>query len=104
MVARARKTDPSTSHEAAESVADISVLQKNLLDIFKRTGRGLTDEQLVERYNTWRMRKKWASASPQSIRSRRSELVVKGYIEFDGEYGVTVFGRKTRVWRLSPTV
>lgn len=101
MVARARKTDPTTSHEAADSVSDISMLQMNLLQIFRVAKKGLTDEELVSKYDSLKLKKKWKSASPQSIRSRRSELVAKGYIIFDGEYGVTGFGRKTRVWRLA---
>jgi hypothetical protein len=104
-MAHARLTDPETSHEAADTVSDVTVLQGNILQLFKiARNRGrflLTDDDTVEIYGEEREQRGWAPATPQSIRSRRSELVTKGYIVFDGRYGLTVNGRRTRGWKLA---
>ena len=102
MVALARITDPETSHEAAASVTDTSMLQDRivfLLGVSDYHDGSVTDEELISLYDSF-----FAStnpATPQSIRSRRAELVSKGYVVFDGEYGMTVNGRRTRKWRLA---
>jgi hypothetical protein len=104
-MAHARLTDPETSPEAADTVSDVTVLQANILQLFKiernRGGFDLTDEQTVRIYDEEREQRGWYQATPQSIRSRRSELVTKGYIAFSGTYGVTAHGRRTRAWKLA---
>lgn len=85
---RARHTDPQTSHDAANSVVEVT---KTQLAIYKLLKKPMTDEQLVERYKA----KAWASDS--GIRSRRSELVELGLIERKSE-AKTRSGRKAIVW------
>jgi len=88
----ARRTDPETSHEAAESVKDISDLQRMIWDYFELWGPH-TDEAMYEAMNC----KGWVS--PSGFRSRRAELVAKGLLEFSGDYGRTKAGRISRIWR-----
>ena len=105
MVAHARINDPETSHEAAASIPDVSQLQQRLMYLFtvaKDAGDySLTDEELVAYYSRMRKSVGWSRATDQSIRSRRAELVTKGYVVFNGDYGITVNGRRTRAWRLA---
>lgn len=99
--ARARKSDPHTSHEAADSVTKITEVQywvrKSLLGM-------RADHELVEVYRQW---KNAPRASESSIRSRRAELVRMGLVEaVKDEYRLTPTGRKAQVWQtvLGPVV
>lgn len=91
--ARARKTDPWTSHYAAQGV-DVTRGQAIVLTAFSR-GAG-TDDQIIERIAHY-----WPEVqiTPQSVRSRRAELVRKGLIEDSGEVGLSHFGGRSKVWR-----
>ena len=94
--AHARWNDPSTSRLAAESVTleKLSQVQERVLSIVRMHGP-LTDEELENRYlDLWP-----GSASPQSIRSRRSELARKGLVTRLGRLGETSWGRPCAIWR-----
>ena len=95
-VAHARNSDPRTSHEAAESVKDLTEVQSRILSLFDRNSFGLTDEQLIEQYNLAFGR--YYPATDSSIRSRRSELVHKGKLMDTGHRGTTRAGRATTIW------
>ena len=89
--ARARNTDPDTSREAASSVTPDTISESQLSVYTKLKLMGpMSDEMLVTiigpKFTTSR------------IRTARSELVTKGFVEMDG-YGVTATGRKCRTWR-----
>lgn len=92
MHARARTTDPETSHQAAASVRDLRATQREVLDLIRRFGP-LTDERLVSLAAIDHVRQ-----SPSGLRSRRSELVALGLVEWTGEYEPLDSGRNARVW------
>lgn len=89
---RARNTDPKTSHDAADKVADVSLTQSFILQALKRPR---TDTELVEVY---RKLKRAPRASESGIRSRRAELVAKGLVVDSGNRGLTEFNRQAIVW------
>jgi len=89
---RARKTDPQTSHDAAESVTNLTQTQATILRVLKRPR---TDAQLVEAY---RKLKRAPLASESGIRSRRAELVEKGLVADSGDRALTPFNRRSIVW------
>lgn len=92
--AHARRTDPETSHWAAASV-DVTTTQSYVLTAL-RMGGPMSDEEIGDY-----IRKTWPEVkmTEQSVRSRRSELVGKGLVEFAGEFTKTRNGGKTRIWR-----
>ena len=91
----ARLTDPKTSHEAAQSVRNISATKLVILDLLTRS---FTDEDLIDRFYS-RVEVGLAPlASPSGIRSRRAELVRDGFVEAVG-FAKTASGRNTLVWR-----
>ena len=98
--ARARRTDPETSHEAAASVTELGKKQAAVLAVVRRL-KQCTDVQLVERYMLPEDSDElFVSQSISGIRTRRAELVRKGLVRFTGRYGTTDRGRRTRVWEV----
>lgn len=91
----ARKNDPITSHEAAQSVAQITKTQDFILMILETPA---TDEMLISRYRSTRHA---PEASDSGIRTRRAELVRKGLVVDTGERGFTQSGRQSIVWGLA---
>jgi hypothetical protein len=94
--AHARNTDPHTSHLAAEAVGDTTPLQRRIMVLFDMAHDGLNDEQLIMNYKN-----AYGTAFPStesSIRSRRSDLVAKGYIVDSGRTRPTLHGNKSIVW------
>jgi hypothetical protein len=89
---RARNTDPKTSHEAADSVKNLTQTQAFILQVLNRPR---TDPQLVEAY---RKLKRAPLASESGIRSRRAELVDQGLVIHNGEFDVSPFGRRMMIW------
>lgn len=91
--ARARRQDPWTSHLAAEGV-DVTRGQGIVLAAF--IGGPATDDELVDRIKDY-----WPDVeiTPQSVRSRRAELVRKKLVEDSGKVGVTHNGGPSKVWR-----
>jgi hypothetical protein len=92
----ARATDPSTSHEAAASVKNLSRTQSGILGILRVP---CTDEQLIARYQSMylKMPALFPRASDSGIRSRRAELFKLGLVEPIG-YSKTKANRKTIIW------
>lgn len=99
VTAHARRMDPETSHEAASSVRDITDVQKLILQLLAT--RPCIDEKLVSIYTDQIKMNGWPKATPQSIRSRRAELVELGLLEWIGLHANTETGRRARVWGLT---
>jgi hypothetical protein len=97
-VAKARNTDPQTSHDAADSVTDISDTQAAIMLLLRSTP--MCDERLVEQYTYWQPLDGYPRATPQSIRSRRAELVKKGLVEPAGFKEIMSTGRFGQVWQV----
>lgn len=99
-VAKARNSDPATSHVAAESItADhLSETQAAIMVILRETP--MCDEKLVEQFHVWEQLGRFPKASDQSIRSRRAELVRKGMVEYAGFDELMTTGRYGRVWQV----
>lgn len=95
--AHARNSDPSTSHVAAAHASrDMTANQAAVLEAFKRC-EAMTDVELVEFYGQ-------ASDLPQQsesgLRTRRSELVIAGYVEDSGSKKVVSGHDPAIIWRL----
>ena len=90
----ARRGDPGTSWEAADSVRRIRETQQQVLDLLRRHGP-LTDEQLGAYANLAGMKQ-----SPSGLRTRRRELVDMKLVEDTGQKRLTQAGRRTIVWGL----
>ena len=94
-VAKARRTDPQTSHDAADSVEDITATKRHILKLL-RTPK--CDEQLVVMFRAngpvdLRMK------SESGIRSRRAELVREGRVADTGKRIKLASGRQAIVWK-----
>ena len=98
--ARARNTDPATSHQAAASVDDLRTSQWYVLEYVKRNGP-LTDEELVGGYTSTSFGA-MCMQSPSGIRTRRKELVEKNLVHDTGERARLASGRKAIVWGYGP--
>ena len=97
-MAHARKTDPFTSHLAAESIKDVTPVQSRILSLFDAFG-DMTDEELICQYHL-AFHMHWPSAD-SSIRSRRKELVNLGLLTPTSMVRNTKAGQKSIVWNLS---
>jgi RNase adaptor protein for sRNA GlmZ degradation len=93
---KARLTDPITSHEAAESVGNLTATKQAILDLLKLPA---TDEELVNRYQSVVRLGLAPQASPSGIRSRRHELAEINLVK-QIDYGKSAMGRKAIVWGL----
>ncbi len=93
--ARARRTDPITSHEAAESVDNITATQSYVLRCLKRPR---VDVELVHAYRAYKTAPR---ASESGIRSRRAELVDRGLVIDTGRRVRLDSGRYAIVWGLA---
>lgn len=91
---RARKTDPVTSHEAADSVEKVSTTQ---LAVYKLLKKHMTDQELHTAYVSMVTIGKAPMASESGIRSRRAELVQLNLVEPKG-FARTWSGRRCIVW------
>lgn len=91
-MARARNTDPLTSHLAGASVGDVTKTQQYILRALRRSR---TDVELVEAYNSLKTAPR---ASESGIRSRRAELVRKGLVVDTGRRVRLDSGRYAIVW------
>lgn len=91
--ARARATDPDTSHDASRSIGEMTQKRQAVLDIVTAIGGG-TDEDIVDAYRS--------SSAPQQtasgIRTRRAELVTMGLVRDTGRRTVRASGRSAIVW------
>ena len=100
-VARARATDPATSHEAAARTRDLSGTKQGILYFLGRCPS--IDEELEAAYLAGYERFGFPLATRQSIRSRRNELVKLGLVEATGDRRVTSAGGDSMVWRVVRT-
>lgn len=91
--ARARRTDPETSHEAAASVTGLTSKQAAVLEVLRKYGP-MCDEAIFDAL--WRENYKMSSSG---ARTRRSELVDAGKVEWVGGQVTMRSGRRARVWR-----
>lgn len=93
--AKARRTDPITSHDAAESVDNITQTQSYVLRCLRRPR---VDVELVSAYREYKTAPR---ASESGIRSRRAELVDRGLVIDTGRRVRLQSGRYAIVWGLS---
>lgn len=96
--AQARRTDPSTSFEAAESIRNVNDTHTRILELLTVYGPK-TDEQLAERWALEIPARGWPTITDSGLRSRRAELVDGGYVEDSGERGKTETGRACIIWK-----
>lgn len=92
--AKARRSDPRTSHQAAASVGDLTVMQQAVYEALSHAD--MSDEQLY----TWLVEHGEVQMSVSGARTRRSELVDVGMVEDSGRRELTQAGRQTIVWRV----
>ena len=88
--ARTRRSDPVTSHEAADS-NDVHGSQVSVLLILSMSGP-LADHELVERIKDY---------SPSRVRTARHEMQEAGLIEYAGFDRLTAGKRRTQVWQVT---
>lgn len=88
----ARKTDPTTSHEAAASVDNLTATKQAIL---KALNHPRTDVDLISAYHNL---KGAPVASESGIRSRRAELVTAGLVVDTGARIKLPSGRHAIVW------
>lgn len=101
--ARARRSDPRTSHEAAASVRGITAAHRRVLTLLEMFGP-LTDEEIAFRYEAEAKAQGWPPISPSGLRTRRAELVDLGKVLDTRRTKATVSGRRTTIWsRFTPT-
>lgn len=95
--AHARRSDPETSHAAAESISTdrLRRSQEAVLAVFDELGGRASDSQVAVRYSGPRQ-------SPSGLRTRRRELVDLGYLRDSGERVMLPSGRRSIVWERTP--
>lgn len=98
---RARRTDPQTSHDAADKVEHISRVQTVILLILWTRGP-MTDPQIEEHYNSRVADGTAPMHSGSGLRTRRKELVDKGHIKATGRKVKLDSGRYATVWAWEP--
>jgi hypothetical protein len=87
----ARTTDPETSHEAAESVTNITPLKQEIL---QRLMTPMTDADLIEAIRV----SSRLIVTESGVRSRRAELVQAGLVKDTGARVKLATGRNAIVW------
>jgi hypothetical protein len=90
----ARTTDPETSHQAAQSVTNITPLKQEIL---QRLMTPMTDQLLYELID----RTSDLVVTESGVRSRRSELVQAGLVKDTGAREKLKTGRNAIVWATS---
>ena len=89
---RARRSDPTTSHEAADT-NDTDKSIGLVLSALKGFGPS-ADHELVQMLAS-------SGFTPQRLRTARAALVERGLVEESGIYRLTSHGRRAIVWRVS---
>jgi hypothetical protein len=98
---RARRTDPATSHDAADSIDAETVADSKDEVLFLLTSFGpMADHELVERHEREVYLNLYRHYSPQRLRTARRELVDAGRVEAGVGWTKTPSGRKAIIWRL----
>jgi hypothetical protein len=94
--ARARNTDPATSHAAAASVGELTPNQRAVKAVLRLIGESL-DEDLVREYQRRFKALQLPRQSDSGVRSRRSELSRHGDLTEGAKKRMTT-GRLGRTW------
>ena len=95
---RARRTDPSTSHESADS----NNVTGARLEVFALMSEPLADHELVAKHaEVQALVGEPVTYTPQRLRTARAELTESGLVEFTGMYRLTHTGRRAQVWAVS---
>lgn len=94
----ARKTDPTTSFEAAGSVNNLTQTKRIILRLVE--SQSMTDDKLIDLYRTMTELELAPRASESGIRSRRAELVTAGLLKDSGERQKLRSGRNAIVWQV----
>lgn len=92
---------PRTSDTAAESIQNMSERHWSVLMALQEVGPA-TDEELCDRYTAvvaTGATSPWVPQTPQSIRTRRKELVAAGHVEATSLLRPTRTGRNAQVWQ-----
>jgi hypothetical protein len=100
--AKARRSDPDTSHAAAASVGDPSETQRAILGLFETWGP-MIDERLEGRYEGAAHAGRVPQQSASGIRTRRSDLVKAGLLVDTGRKEKNDNGRDAIVWDVPPS-
>ena len=100
LLPRARRTDPDTSHAAADSVHDLRASQAAVLWVLTLLGGRATDEQIADAYTPDYPRR--PQQSPSGLRTRRRDLVDRGVVRDSGERVRLRTGRQAIVWEVTP--
>jgi hypothetical protein len=99
-MARARITDPETSHEAARSVSNISETQRAIYYLLLSKPSDDTDGYRV--YTIAANAKLVPMLTESGYRSRRSELVDFGLVMDSGSRAKLPSGRSAIIWQTKP--
>lgn len=98
--AKARTTDPSTSHAAAASISEDTLRESQAAVLrFMRNLGPMTDVDLVARYSSAAGLQDLPRQSQSGLRTRRAELAAAGLVEDTGERVRLESGRQAIVWR-----
>lgn len=92
---RTRRSDPSTSHEAADS-NNVPDSRAQVLAILRMCGP-LADHEMVDQYDLLAARI-GVHYTPSRLRSARAELVRDGLVEYTGIDRLTPSKRCAQVW------
>lgn len=96
--ARARKTDPETSHEAARAQDELRLrLSQGLILTLLQKHGPMSDEEV---WSHLAMQPGGPPMSRSGARTRRKELVSMGYVEDSGLRATLPSGRQSIVWRV----
>ncbi|MDN3309591.1 hypothetical protein QWJ90_01465 [Microbacterium oryzae] len=103
--ARARRSDPGTSHAAADSISaeHLEASEQEVLTILAAADEPLTDQAIAKRHvqRAWQLDgvPLWTD---ERMRTARAQLTKKGAVVQDG-HGKTEKGRRAMAWRLAGT-
>jgi hypothetical protein len=100
MEARARTSDPDTSHAAAKSVKKMTLVQSRVWAMFGRVS-SMTDVAMIDMWGKERRRfpDSYPQVSDSGLRTRRRELVDQGYLKDSGLRQTLPSGRKAILWQ-----
>lgn len=102
----ARRTDPATSHAAAETARRRRTLVRtSVLAVLLEHPGGLTHDELIRAHRAHAAASpSWPDATDSSIRTRCHELVRDQLVEpIPNVYRKTRAGRRSRIWRATRT-
>jgi hypothetical protein len=95
---KTRTKDPITSHLAAEQVKHLGDTKKAIIRILRR--KQMNDTDLVIAYKNAIATGAAPNASESGIRSRRAELVERGYVIPSGRMERLASGRMSIIWKI----